>query len=148
MRSTTNYIGRLTKTVAVMLAIAGFVSCGKDKNDEPAPPPPTAVVEVKGYWTGIYTTSGTLAQDKYGMLIKAGGAARVYSLDVSTDTTMIPALAKVDGTWVLNGTTLEVSYAQAGNQYTTSATVNSVQKTMIGTWAKNGVVKGTISLSK
>jgi len=148
MKILTNYISTLVKSVVMIFALVGVVSCQKNKSDDPVPPPPAPVVDAKGYWTGFFTTTGQVTQDKYGMLIKANGSARIYSLDVSMDTTLIPALAKVDGTWVLNGTTLEVSYAISGSQYTTSATVNSVAKTMIGTWAKSGVVKGTISFVK
>ena len=147
MKILTNYISTLVKSVVMIFALVGVVSCQKNKSDDPAPPP-VPVVEAKGYWTGIYTTTGRVGEDKYGMLIKADGTARVYSLDVSMDTTLISPLAKVDGTWALLGTTLQVNYTDNGTQFSTSATVNSVEKTMIGTWAKNGIVKGTISLKK
>jgi hypothetical protein len=147
MKILTGYVVTLVKSVIMIFAVVGVVSCQKNKNDDPAPPP-APTVEAKGYWTGIYTTTGTLAQDKSGMLINANGTARLYALDVSMDTTLISPLAKTDGTWILNGTTLEVSYANSGGFFTTSAIVNSVQKTMIGTWAKNGIVKGTLSMTK
>lgn len=142
-------MGTLVKTVVVILSIAGFVSCSKNKSDDPAPPdPPLVQINPKGYWTGVYTTAGSLNEEKNGILIKEGGIARLYVLDASTDTTLISPLSKTNGTWVMNGSTLQLSYTSAGAHFTTSTTINNAATTMIGTWSKDGIVKGTVSMTK
>lgn len=147
MKILTNYVGTLIKCVVVIFAMVGVVSCQKSKNDDPAPPPAT-VIDAKGYWTGNYITTGVLGQTKYAILINAGGSARVYDLDASTDTTLIAPLSKSNGTWVLDGTTIQVSYTNGGKNYVNNGTINTAATTISGTWSRDGVVKGTISLTK
>lgn len=148
MKSFSNYVSTLVKSAFVVFAIIGFVSCKKNNNDDPAPPPVVAASIAKGYWTGHYTTTGFIGQTNYAILLKAGGVGRIYDLDAGSDTSLISPLAKPNATWVENGNNIEITYLSGAKVMTNTAVINPAHKTMIGTWARDGVVKGTISLTK
>lgn len=130
-------------TATVVLTTA----CSKNKTDNPPPP---AASPAEGYWVGKYTTNGAIGFDNYAMLIKAGGAVRIYDMGAKTDTSSISALAKTDGVWTLNGAVVQTSYANAVSSKTinTTAVLNAAKTQMTGNWSLDGVVKGSIDLSK
>jgi hypothetical protein len=84
------------------------------------------------------------------MLIKAGGAVRIYDMGIKTDTSSISVLAKADGVWTLNGSTVQTSYPNSVSSKTinTVAILNAAKTQMTGNWSLDGAVKGSIELSK
>ncbi|HEX5651902.1 MAG TPA: hypothetical protein VFX58_02445 [Chitinophagaceae bacterium] len=140
-----NYRLTLAKSALVILVSAFvFIACKKEKNEDPV----VQASPVTGYWVGKYTTTGFIGHSNYAMLIKPGGQVRVYDLDTKTDTLALSALAKVDGVWSLNGTTLQTTYNTGTKTVNTTATINAAFNNMNGTWAFDGAMKGTITLSK
>ena len=141
MKIPNNPIGALMKSVVIISALAGMVSCQKNKNDDPAPIIP------EGYWKGYYTATGYPDQLKLRVLVKPGGTARVYDMGLKTDTAALPALSKYDGTWVLSNQTLDVMIYSDGVTLFRGV-INPAAETWTGTWIRSGEVKGTISLAK
>jgi carbonic anhydrase len=136
----------MKKATLIISALALLASsCKKEEAPKETPSP------VLGYWKGKYnnsTTPGALFSDNYAMLFAANGKVRVYDLGTATDTATLLSAQKADGTWLLNGTTLQVSYASGSNTINTTGTVNAAFNNMSGTWAKNTTVKGNFYLNK
>lgn len=146
MKTATNYISTLMKTMLVILSIMGFVSCQKNKDNTPEEPQgPVVLTKPIGYWTGHYTNTGSVGQHSLAVLVKAGGTARIYDMGAQTDTAMV--LSKWSGTWTLNAETLDVQFQNDAHTLYTG-TINPTEKTWTGSWFKGGALKGTIKMSK
>jgi len=120
--------------------------CKKDKTETVKTPSP-----MEGFWQGKYNNNiapAALYTDNYAILFKSNGLARVYDMGTATDTASITAIQKVTGTWVPNGTTLQVSYPSDTKIVNTTATVNAAFTSMIGVWSHNTTVKGNFYLNK
>ncbi len=138
----------MKKHIYLMLASMFIFAVSCKKSNTETSEPPQQLSPVIGYWTGSYTTTGFIGSSKYAMLIKPGGAVRIYDLDDKTDTSAIPALSKADGVWTLNANIFQTTYKSGSKTVNTTATVNAGFSNMTGTWAFEGVTKGNITLSK
>lgn len=134
------------KILSLLLATTVLATaCSKSKSEDT---PPTPEKEMEGYWTGHYTSVGSIAKENYAMLFKPNGQLRVYDLGAKTDTSAIHPLAKSDGTRVLSGQTVQTTYKSGSFTYNTIATVNADKSEMTGSWIMNDSPKGNIFLSR
>lgn len=141
MKILTNYVSTLVKSVVMIFALVGVVSCQKNKEDKPAG------VQAEGYWKGTYTATGVPGHPKVHVLVKPGGFARVYPMGDKTDTADVGPESKINATWMLSGHTLDVMY-DAGIFVLLSGTIDPDAQTWKGQLFNNAVLKGTISLQK
>ena len=134
------------KKTSILLTATFFVlaACKKEKEENPTPPPSPAV----GFWTGSYTTTGQLGNEKWAMLLNADGTGRVYEMDNHTDTASLPAPAKVPLVWTLTGNTVQTTFKTGSKTANTTATLNAAANQMSGTWSFDATVKGAFSLVK
>jgi hypothetical protein len=139
MKILTNHVRTIAKMVVVTLALTGFVSCKKNKDDQP--------VEPVGYWKGHYTATGLPQPIPVRVLVKSNGTARLYDMGIKTDTAAVSALDKYSATWLLNNQTLDVMfYSDAIRLF--RGNIDPKTNTWSGTWMNNGVVMGTMTLTK
>ena len=141
MKILSNYVSTVVKSSFVILAVAGFVSCKKNKDDQPAG------VKAEGYWKGTYTVTGVPGHPKVHVLVKPGGFARVYDMGVKTDTADLGPESKVNATWMLSDHTLDVMYNTAVFVLL-SGTIDPGDQTWKGQLFNNAALQGTISLKK
>ncbi|HEX2630601.1 MAG TPA: hypothetical protein VHM26_16395 [Chitinophagaceae bacterium] len=145
MKILTNYISTLVKSVVMIFALVGVVSCQKNKDDNPEPEPGGPIIIANpalGYWQGHYRYTGFLENNNMKVLIKAGGIARVYDMNSKIDTA---DAAKTDGTWTYAANKLTVAVGNL-DPIVFSGEINSNKWT--GSWKVNIDVKGTFSLLK
>ncbi|MFM2283688.1 MAG: hypothetical protein RL222_1192 [Bacteroidota bacterium] len=118
----------MKKTIylAVLFLVIGMTatSCKKDETDP---------VTVVGFWQGKYSNVSTPTTFSFGYaaLLRSDGTCRFFS---STDTT---TASKAEGTYSLTGSTLNATYtyiSPGSGTYSVTATVNSVNAYMEGTW--------------
>ena len=141
MKILSNYASTLVKSSCVIFALAGAVSCQKNKEDKPAG------VQAEGYWKGTYTVAGVPGHPKVHVLVKPGGFARVYAMGDKTDTADVGPELKANATWMLSDHTLDVMY-ETGVFVLLSGTIDPDAQTWKGQLFNNAVLKGTINLSK
>lgn len=130
-------------TTAVTLFVVG---CKKDQAATPEETQQTVV----GYYTGKrnFDPASNDYTHNYAMLLNANGTARVYNLGNGSDTAALLSIAKMDGSWIQNGSSLVVNYKPIGSPITASASVNKQATDINGTWAFDGATKGKFYLGK
>ncbi|HEU4470908.1 MAG TPA: hypothetical protein VFR58_07495 [Flavisolibacter sp.] len=136
----------MKRTVSLMaFAMILLASCKKENQDKNESTPASSVI---GFWVGSYTTNGMLGNNKYAMLINAGGTGRVYDISNGTDTATMSPHKKMNLTWTLDGNIFETTYGNGAIPINTKATVNDSFSNMTGTWSVGANEKGTITLNK
>jgi hypothetical protein len=135
----------MKKTVSIVVLCLAIIATSCSKKSDPVPEPPSPVI---GYWTGTYSYTNSIPKINYAILINPGNAARIYDMDEKTDTSLVPAGAKVNGTWSLNGNNLVVTYKSGTKTVTTFGIINESFTKLTGTFALEGVIKGHVTLQK
>ena len=119
------------KTFALLLILgSSFVACKKDDNDKPGSNPDAA--PFIGKWTGTFGYDNSNSGYFFAINVKADGV--IQELNAS-------GVAKGQGTWTLQGTTLKGSYKMLFspfNQYSVITKVNASTGKMEGSWGYDG----------
>lgn len=131
---------------ACLIMAITLVACSKKTEEKEEKKP--VLSPVLGYWQGEYTTTGQLGKTNYALLVNANGSARVYDLDMKTDTNGLSPNAKVDGQWVLSGSHFQLTYKTGTKMVNTSLIANEGYTAMAGTWAFDTTIKGNMKLAR
>jgi hypothetical protein len=129
----------------LIFAAISSISLVACKKDDPSPITPSPA---EGFWQGSYSKTGMLGTEKMALLIKPGGSIRYYEMNFETDTAALPAIAKVNGTWILNGSDLKISYMANSKTYNASLALNAANTQLNGPWSEGAVVKGNMILNR
>lgn len=125
---------QLLNIAIVLLLVGGVFGCKKDNDSDPISNP-------QGFWKGLYG-SGTNPQTlDYAFLFRNNGTVRVYSQ--SSDTSIA---SKAEGVFTVNGKTVTTYYTYFSGSitgtYSTSATANSADNMMTGTYGSGTATNG------
>lgn len=123
----------------ILLASFTFVSCKKDKVDQPA------TVAVEGMYSGKYGFGNDAPDTDQKYNIKAGGVFQ----EIGTNSGTVVG----EGTWQMNGNTLTATYTIVWapySKYSVSATFDQATGKLTGTWGNdnNSSDGGKIDMQK